>query len=96
MVDISKLQTLCFVYLSVNNLLPSSFINYFSLNSDIHEHFTRISKNIHLIQHRTLVREFSIKIHGPKIWNEVDFEVRNSRTIFAFKKIIKKNLLNAY
>ena len=39
--DINKLQTLCFVYKAVNNLLPRHFNTFFNPNINIHQHNTR-------------------------------------------------------
>ena len=45
-VDINKLQIAIFVFKSLNNLLPSVFMNYFKCNSELHRHFTRSANNL--------------------------------------------------
>ena len=46
--DINVVQVATFMFRYVNNLLPSSFANYFVFNSDIHGYETRQCKDIHL------------------------------------------------
>jgi hypothetical protein len=94
--DLNKLQVACFVYKGVRNLLSPSFHNYFTVNSVVHEHDTRISSSIHLLQSRTCVRQSSIKIHGTKIWNSIPQTTRQSLSVHIFKRKLKLSLLLQY
>ena len=62
LVDINKLQIAIFVFKSLNNLLPSVFMDYFKCNSELQRHFTRSANNLHTIRYNTNTRYFSIKV----------------------------------
>ena len=68
--DINKLQIACFVYKSINSLLPQCFANSFESNDKVHDYILRNNCNIKLHQSTTNVRFFSIKCNGPRIWND--------------------------
>ena len=53
--ELHKLQLLCFVhkYFYRNHQLPTSFMEYFSLNTEIHGYLTRSSNNLHLTRVNT-------------------------------------------
>ena len=44
LVDINKLQISIFVFKSLNNLLPSVFMDYFKCNYELHRRITRSAK----------------------------------------------------
>ena len=54
--DIFRVKILSFVYESLNKINPSCFHDFFSLNSRIHQHFTRQSHhgNVFLTQKNSL------------------------------------------
>ena len=56
------------------------------LNSNIRNHNTRISTNVHQINCITMVRENSIKVFGPKIWNKIPTVIKLSNSLSHFKK----------
>ena len=37
-----------------------------------------------------------IHYRGVKVWNEIDLSIRNSRTLFSFKKKLKVTFLGSY
>ena len=55
--NINKLQTACFMYKVMNNLVPSLFVNMFTVNSAIHNYNTRQKNNLHVPSYRTKVLE---------------------------------------
>src|ERR1700733_8782104 len=92
--NLYKFQVFIFMYQSHNNSLPKIFNNYFTVNTNIHNHYTRSSQNLHLIQYRTNVRSFSIRMAGPRLWNSIDIATRECKTIHSFKKAVKLKLLD--
>ena len=94
--DLNKFYVASFVYKSLQNNLPAVFCNYFSLNSIVHDHNTRISSNIHLVQSRVNARHFSIKIHGARIWNSLPAETKNSLSEQIFKRKLKFGIIENY
>jgi len=71
--EINTLQTSLFMFQLSKNLIPSQFVSYFSLNSDIHDHFTRTYRHYHFLSTKTNIRKFSIKFHGPYVYNTACF-----------------------
>ena len=63
----NKLQTCCFVYRSMHNLLPMSFCGLFTTNSLVHSHATRQKDQLNVISHHLNVRRHSIQIYGVKL-----------------------------
>ena len=51
--DINNAAIALFKFRYFNNMLPSSFNNFFCLNKEIHQYNRRSSSNIHKIQART-------------------------------------------
>ncbi len=94
--DIYHLQVSLFMYRYTNNLLPRTFNNYFRLSSDVHQRSTRFSHNIRLERFRLKLKECSLKISGPNIWNRLEPEFKKSFNINSFKFRLKSNLLNKY
>lgn len=92
--DLYKLQVASFMYLFHNNYLPTNFSNYFKTNNSIHSHNTRASINLHIESCRTNIRYFTIRMAGPRIWNNLDSCTRASISIHSFKRALKKILLN--
>ena len=63
---INKLQTACFMYKVMNNLVPSYFVNMFTVNSAIHNYNTRQKNNLHVPSYCIKVREHSVSVCGVK------------------------------
>jgi len=59
---------------------------------------TRSSKkgNINVKFYKTKTKLMSISIMGVKLWNQLDANVRNVKTINIFKHIIKNMLISLY
>ena len=90
--DINKLQLGCFMYQFHNNHLPKCFENYFIYQNQRHNHNTRTSNNISVETYRTNVKYFSIKVAGPLFWNNLNKNIKESRSIHVFKNSLKKYL----
>ena len=89
--DIFKLRLFSFVYEAINKLAPDCFHNFFSLNSSIHCHDTRLSTrgDLFLAKHNTLQYGLkSIRYLGEKSWNEILVTIRSSSSKFLFKKSV--------
>ena len=94
--DIFRVKISSFVYESLNKINPSCFHDFFSLNSRIHQHFTRQSHHGHvfLTQKNSLQYGLrSIRYLGAKMWNDLPGEIRNSASKFSFKRNLKKFIL---
>ena len=93
LVDINKLQIAIFVFKSLNNLLPSAFMDYFKCNSELHLHFTRSANNLYIIRYIINTCNFSIKVQVPIVWNGLDSKLREISQLSRFKRLVKDSLL---
>lgn len=97
-IDIIELKTLCIVYKAKNGLLPVKVQRYFTNLDSIHSHNTRQSsnKNFYCIRSRTRLKQFGISIRGVQLWNNLDVQIRNIKSIGKFKNTLKKIFLDSY
>ena len=91
--DLYKLQLATFMYQYHRNCLPNIFKHYFTSNAVIHNHFTRASHNLHIELSKTNIRYFSVRMAGPRLWNEIDLITRASVSIHSFKRAYKNRYL---
>ena len=84
-------QTCEFVYKFHNNLLPPSFVDYFSLTSKIHSHNTRNNDDsrYRTIRTRTNIRKFAIQSQGPITWNSLPRSIRAATSLIQFKRLVR-------
>ena len=92
--ELNKLQIACFMYRINNNMLPSFFSNMFCVNSNVHYHYTRQSKNYHINSCRTTLLRKTLRISGAVLWNSLDINIRTVPSLSTFKKQYKALLLN--
>ena len=93
--DINKLQIACFIYKSINSLLPHCFLNFFESNDTDHDYNLRKDHNIKLHESTTNVRFLSIK-NGPTIWNDINTSIRDARNVDIFNAKLKQHYLESY
>ena len=94
--DLNKLQTGLFMYRFENNTLPISFQDFFMKNNATHNYNTRSASQLKLIRPNLNINKYSIKYSGSKLWNSLDSELKNSKTINSFKSNYKKTLISKY
>src|SRR5688572_11158094 len=80
-------------YYHGSHQIPANFDNWFCKNSEVHDHFTRSAMNYHQRRVRTTVRQHSIVIYGPLIWNSLPNDLKNLPTVYQFKRKLKFHLL---
>ena len=82
----------------MNNLVPSYFVNMFTVNSAIHNYNTRQNNNLHIPRYRTKVRKHSVSVCGVNMWNDIPEEFKELRTYNQFwlkcKRYFLSNNLN--
>ena len=62
-------------------------------NSDVHSHITRNRSQYRIPRTRLKCIRQSCLHFGLSLWNSIDKEITNSKTIYIFKRQIKKELL---
>ena len=91
--DICKYQIGMFMFKYKRHLLPLTFNNYFSLNTDIHDHNTKSSAGFHLYIFGKGLYGFSIIHTGPRMWNALPSNITCIESIYIFKKHLKNHLI---
>ena len=76
--------------------LPLPFIDMFIKNYSIHNHFTRQASSYHLPLNRTSFAQKTFVFTGSKLWNSFSNDIKESNSIYIFKRRLKTFLLNDY
>ena len=86
------------MYKFVHNLLPPSVSSMFTLVRNSHSYPTRssVTNDIALPLPRSEMYKKMLPFNGPKVWNSVPHQMRNSSSLDQFKKSYKKYLLNLF
>ena len=94
--DIYRLQLGSLMYQLTCNNLPSAIKSMFTLNSDVHSHFTHQASNFHILYTRTSLAHKTIKHKRPTLWNMLNEQLKASKTIYNFKHVFKSVTLEFY
>ena len=91
--DIFKLNTLLFVFKSINNLISSPIV---FRNRIIQGYNLRNRPQLVIPNHVSKQSERYIHIRGAKFWNELPENIKACRTVNTFKVQFKKLCLQSY
>ena len=91
-VDLVKLKTGVLMYKCYHGLLNERLNRLFSLNNSN----TRQKMNFYVIYKRTKLKSFSISCYGVLLWNNLDIDIRSSKSVIIFKRKMKKYLISLY
>lgn len=83
--DLYKLYVAIFMYKYNTNALPACFSNYFVQNLNNHRYNTRSATLYRLPLFSTVSCQKSMLFQGPKLWNTIPAEIRQSASIATFK-----------
>ena len=95
--DIYKLELAKFMYKVYNKNLPKIIENKFTKLASTHEYNTRQStkSGYFLPRVNKSIALNLLSFRGPKLFNEIDYELKSMQWV-SFKKNYKKQLLNRY
>ena len=95
MKTIMKLQIGNGMYMNLykNGLLPESFNDMFSLNSDLHKYSTRNKNAFSLPYCRSNITSFSLCLQGLKLFSPLSTEIQNFSSITVSTTKLKSSLL---
>ena len=83
--------------LTVSMLSGLSMLSYFKKVNDSHNHNTRNNTLSFKVRYRrTSKKALSICVKGTKMWNALSSDIKLSRNVNAFKKMLKALLLENY
>ena len=94
--DIFQIRILQFIHKHKNKKLPKIFENFFTINSNVHDHLTRSHQNIFIHEAHTENWKKSIKNYGAKIWNSLNLTTREISSPILFKSTLRSLYINKY
>ena len=95
--DLIKLELAKFCYKFERKLLPTPFSNFFIDISKIHQYNTRNSKhNFYTVKQNNKWGYNKIANLGPKVWNDIPNEIKESKSIRIFNQMYKNHLITKY
>lgn len=90
-----QLLLLVHKFLHHTHLLPSVCASYFTLNSSVHLHNTRMAENLHLISVAKDFGKRSVKYKASKMWNELPKALTDFCSVKQFNIRLKAFLQSA-
>ena len=94
--DLHKFNLGQFMYNYDKETLPHVFDAMFPKNQYIHSYPTRRSNEFHLPLCRTVLAQNTFIYNGPKLWNSLTDDIKESPSLNSFKKKLKSHLLKSY
>lgn len=96
--DIFKVNQSIFFYKWKNNIYGISklFPGYFKMNNEIHRYNTRNRNDYIKPKYNNKYGKESISYTAAEMWNSLNAELKQSKSVFQFKSKLKTNLLNSY
>ena len=94
--DIYKIELSKFVYLGVDNNLPSPLLNMYTLNNEFYSYNTRNINNVHVEPIKVDVVFRSFVYQGPSLWCSIPDNIKQSRSIGYFGSQLKKLYIAEY
>ena len=90
--ELISLKSLCVMYKAKNNLLPTKIQKYFVVLNTVHSHNTRSSSRDNFYCHavRTKLKLFCLSVTGVNLWNKLDENIKQSKSLHIFKHQLKK------
>ena len=92
--DLVEFKTAQMMFKARNKLLPANILNMFSDREGGYD--LRWELNFKQATVQTTQKSMCISICGVKIWNSLTEEIKHSKNISQFKKILKLNILAKY
>ena len=88
--DIVKQEVITFVHNFFSNSLPPVFDGYFETLACINNRNTRHGNDlIKIPKHTTNLAGSSIKIHGARVWNRLDHNLKSIKKVKNFRNKFK-------
>ena len=95
MFDIYKLQVILFMYKCKNSFLPDACMHYCVQNVN-NFYNMRIHRDFASISFRTNIREQCIRVVGPRFWDSLRTDLRDSGGVLIFKRFSRDYLISLY
>ena len=90
--NVRRLRTLCVeIYKTLNDLNPSFMNNIFKLKINGREVRDKYKLNLGIPMNQRTFGYKSLKVLGPKIWNNLPYHVKSSENLDTFKDLLKNS-----
>ena len=96
LVDINKYQIALFMFKIKYHLLPLTCMRYITVMNTQRSYATRLSSYFNIVGYRTVMRENSVSVQGPKVWNSLPKSMQNVYSVAIFKRELITFFINAY
>ena len=94
--DIVKFQTTQFMFKIKYHLLPLSCMQYVTVSDSQRLHDTRKKSYFVIEGCRTVVREKSLNVFGPKLWDSLPRDIQDAHSIGFLKRLMLEFVCNSY
>lgn len=94
--DLYSWQVSKFMYRFSNKMLPMSLSNIFTVQGNVHNYGTRNVQSVSVPLHKTSAVHKSLFHIGPITWNNIDNNLKQSKSLSIFKNKLKSQLLETY
>ena len=96
LMDIVKFQTVQFMFKIKYHLLPPACMHLVTVSDSQRSHFTRKKSHFTLEGCRTVVRENSVNVFGPKLWDSLPRDIQDVSCFRSLKRLMLEFLCNSY
>ena len=93
--NLNVFYTAKFMFSYHNHLLPPSFQNLFVTSHQIHNYNTRNASSYRSYACNTNVKQFTVLFQGPKIWNSLPDDIKNTESYNCFRIGMFNHLLQS-
>ena len=94
--DTFKLELGIFMYKHQTKRLPIVFSEYFTKNNQIHNYQTRNASDYSINKTKKRFSDRAVRTTGPVLWNTLDANLKQCKTIKHFRNTYKSNLIADY
>ena len=94
--DINIYQIAQFMFKIKHCLLPVSCLRYVTVADSKRFHLTRNVPFFSMAGCRTVIREHSVSICGPRVWDSLTKEIQESKSLASFKRAFVKQVVASY
>ena len=82
------------MYKYTNNMLPVNFKDFFIAVDDVHNYNTRRKGKLYHNMAKTSIYQNTVRVNGPRLWNNLNTNIRSYPSLNSFKRAFKDYLLS--
>ena len=94
--DILKYQMAQFMFKIKHTIVPSSCLRFVTVSDSNRSHDTRKKTYFCMIGCRTVIREHSMNIYGPKLWDTLPVAIQDAVCLGSLKRSLLDYLCSFY